>query len=133
MGIKMGLNEKGQLLFKDLNNKFQYQSYLFDSVSILSHLTYVFTHTPILVKSLLKHKEGKTLKFIIRNLFFVLSLTVDNKKLKTSDPTSEFDFTLWFDNRPTNFTKRKIEFITEFFKRVMFDNPHLTLNEKRVK
>ena len=129
----MGLNDKGQLLFKDANNKFVHQSYLFDSVSILSHLTYVFTHTPILVRSLLKHKEGKTLKFIFRNLFFLLALTVDNKKLKTTDLKSEYDFTLWFDNRLTNFSKRKIEFITEFFKRVMFDNPHLTHSEKKTK
>ena len=37
----------------------------------------MITHTPILVRSLLKHKDGKTFKFIIRNLYFLMTMTVD--------------------------------------------------------
>jgi len=50
---------------------------LFDYVTLLSHLTYLITHTPILVRSMLKHKDGKTFKFIIRNLYFLMTLVVD--------------------------------------------------------
>jgi hypothetical protein len=35
------------------------------------------THSPILIHSLLRHKEGKTFKFIIRNLYFLMTMVVD--------------------------------------------------------
>ena len=75
----------GHLLIKNgpaEGGKLSYQNYLFDFVTILSHFTYMITHSPILVRSLLKHKEGKTFKFIIRNLYFLLNLTVDEAETK---------------------------------------------------
>jgi hypothetical protein len=36
------------------------------------------THSPILIHSLLRHKEGKTFKFIIRNLYFLMTMVVDD-------------------------------------------------------
>ena len=56
-----------------------------------------------------------------------------NKKSKKIPADSDFDFVLWFDARSTNITKRKVDSINEFFKRVMFENPHLILAEKKAK
>lgn len=52
----------------------QSKKYLFNFVSILSHITFLLTHTPILVSTLIKHKDGKTFKFLIRNIYFLLFL-----------------------------------------------------------
>ncbi len=62
---------------------------MFDIVCILSHLTYILTHTPILVQSLLKHKESKTFKFIIRNIYFLIAF--DLKRLSLPDGNSDFE------------------------------------------
>lgn len=53
--------------------------YIFDFMTLLMHLTFAFNHNPSLVGALLKHKDGKTLKFLIRNLYFLI--TVQAEKL----------------------------------------------------
>jgi len=83
------------------------------------------THSPILIRALLKHKEGKTLKFIIRNLYFLLTMQVSTL------PSILGEYTVNFDGYLTQ--KKLIDIVNEFFKRIMFDNPHLTSNERRAK
>jgi len=83
------------------------------------------THSPILIRALLKHKEGKTLKFIIRNLYFLLTMQV------STIPNMPGEYTVNFDGYLTQ--KKLIDIVNEFFKRVMLDNPHLTANERRAK
>jgi hypothetical protein len=84
------------------------------------------THSPILIRALLKHKEGKTMKFIIRNLYFLLTMQVT-----TASNLLPGEYTVNFDGLLTQ--KKLIDIVNEFFKRVMFDNPHLTANERRAK
>ena len=103
MGLEMKAGDKGGLEVRDTADRLQQNRYLFDYVSILSHLTYLMTHTPILVKSLLKHKDGKTFKFIIRNLFFLLTLFTDKKS------SEEQLFCLSFDFRGLTQHKRRID------------------------
>jgi hypothetical protein len=85
------------------------------------------THSPILIRALLRHKDGKTLKFIIRNLYYLLTMNI------SALSTSQSDFKVSFDHSALISQKRLIEIVNEFFKRVMFDNPHLTANERRAK
>ena len=56
---------------------------------ILSHFTYLITHTPILVRSLLKHKEGKTFNFIVRNLYYLVTMSINEAEKSTTDPVDE--------------------------------------------
>ena len=64
-------------------DKFKQNRYLFDYVDILGHLSFIITHTPILLQALMKHKDGKTYKFLIRNIYFLLSL--NTKRVNKSD------------------------------------------------
>jgi len=73
MGFEISQTEKS-IKIKDSETKIKSQRYFFDILSILSHLTYIMTHSPILVQSLLKHKEQKTYKFIIRNIYYLMVL-----------------------------------------------------------
>ena len=42
-------------------------------------------------------------------------------------PSSSKEYTVWFDHQTFyGNNKKRIDIINEFFKRVMFDNPHLT-------
>ena len=66
------------------------------------------------------------MKFIIRNLYFLLTMQVT-----TASNLLPGEYTVNFDGLLTQ--KKLIDIVNEFFKRVMFDNPHLTANERRAK
>lgn len=141
MGLQSRLDHHGHLVIKNsadqskASSRLSYQMYLFDSIQLLSHFTFMSTHSPILIHSLLRHKEGKTFKFIIRNLYFLMTMVVDetikdsNKDKKAANAASqeEREYTVWFDHMAFfGGNRKRIEIVNEFFKRVMFDNPHLT-------
>lgn len=51
-----------------------------------------------------------------------------------SNQNSLREFTIKFDHSiDYSINKKRMELINEFFKRVMFDNPHLTANERKAK
>jgi CO/xanthine dehydrogenase FAD-binding subunit len=45
--------------------------YLLDYNRIIHHLAFVVANNKNIIGAILKHKEGKTFKFIIRNIFFL--------------------------------------------------------------
>ena len=52
---------------------------------------------------------------------------VENPIKPQADSQEEKEFTVWFDHMALfGSNKKRIDIINEFFKRVMFDNPHLT-------
>lgn len=107
---------------------------MFDYVSILSHITYLITHNPILVKSVLKHKDAKTYQFLIRNLYFLMTMSVkEEPKKEGNQDQGVSEYRIWFDHDSSTLRKANLDSVNEFFKRTMFDNPHLTLNERRAK
>lgn len=48
-------------------------------------------------------------------------------------PPGTREYKVWFDHSQFILNKKRLQTINEFFKRCMFDNPHLTLNERRAK
>jgi hypothetical protein len=58
---------------------------------------------------------------------------MDSKPSDPSIKTAENKLYLLFDHTSFTLGKRRVDVINEFFKRVMFDNPHLTINERRAK
>lgn len=146
VGLSSRLDDNAKLIIKNSPdsakspNRLSYQLYLFDSIQLLSHFTFMSTHSPILIHSLVRHKEGKTFKFIIRNLYFLMTMVVDetvkaeNLNKQHQNPSVDKEFTVWFDHMAlTGSNKKKIDIINEFFKRAMFDNPHLTHQERKAK
>lgn len=136
MGIQSRLDEKGHLIISNVPDsklgKLTYQNYMFDYLTIMSNLTFLITHQPILVRSILRHKDGKTFKFIIRNLYFLSAMAIVDSSVKGQLQTVGVkDYTIWFDH--SNLTRYKMDIAKEFFKRSMFDNPHLTSFERRAK
>ena len=128
----MTVADNGQLIIQNKEGKLIQQRYLFGVESILRHLTYILTHNPMLVQSLLKHKDGKTFNFIIRNIYYLTTLTItantDTSMLVDRETKS---FKVWFDGLKQD--EAKSEVIVEFFRKVMLENPHLTLPEKKIK
>lgn len=81
---------------------------------------------------MIDHKKGKTFKYIIRNLYFFLALALDTHEPIPAEPNKKW-YRIWFDHGTFYLNKKRIEIVNEFFKRTLFDNPHLTLNERRAK
>ncbi|CDW84627.1 ubiquitin hect domain family protein [Stylonychia lemnae] len=138
--IESQMLEKGIKLI-DHNHSIQHFKHIFDTQSILSHLTYIMTHNPMLVQSLLKHKDGKTYRFIIRNIYYQNVIQIDQEKQalpgieEMKDETGnqvqpKIYIVTVHDSLNVN---KKTSAIVEFFKRVMLDNPHLTVQEKKLK
>ena len=122
LGLQSRLDDRGRLVVK--GGKLSYQSYTFDYLTIMSNLTFLITHSPVLVRCLLRHKDGKTFKFLIRNLYFLMTMAVQE-----ADAPKEY--TCYFDH--AELSKQRVDIVREFFKRVMLDNPHLTASERRAK
>jgi hypothetical protein len=132
LDIETRIDGNGHLIVKNAkpdSEKLSYQNYFFDYITLLGHLTQLFTHLPILVRSMLRHKEGRTFNFIIRNIYFLMTMTVND--VTGNAPPAQKEYRIWFSN--SMFNKKRVETVNEFFKRAMFDNPHLTLNERRAK
>lgn len=141
-GLQSRLDSKQHLILSNATNPspaqcLSYQNYLFDYTSILSHLTYLFTQSPLLVRSMLRHKDGKTFKYIVRNLYFLLTMNIDDQDIEAApigQKSTEPEYRVWFDLYSVQLMHRhKIEVVREFFKRSMLDNPHLTSFERRAK
>lgn len=63
-----------------------------------------------------------------------MTMVVEMDNSKPSDPSIEKkELYLLFDHTSFTLGKRRVDVVNEFFKRVMFDNPHLTINERRAK
>lgn len=98
------------------------KQYLFDKVCILSHLRFLIAHNPMLLQCLLRHKEGKTFKFIVRNLYYLMTLEATR---------AEAGLLLSF--KDYNLTKARVDQVADFFKTVLYENPSMTPFEKRLK
>jgi len=87
MGISSRLDERGRLVIANSpdSNRLCYQSYMFDFLTIISTLNYLISHQAILVRSILKHKEGKTFKFLIRDLYFLSTMSVEESTGETKE------------------------------------------------
>lgn len=126
MGVASRLDDRGRLVIANApdSQRLCYQSYMFDFITIISTLNYLITHQAILVRSILKHKEGKTFKFLIRNLYFLMTMSVEESSAKK-------EYACYLEHGLL--TKYQVDIAKEFFKRVMLDNPHLTAGERRSK
>ena len=88
---------------------------------------------PILLQSLIKHKEGKTFKFIVRNIFYISTLTIQPLS-QPSDlfPDKSFpSFRVSFDE--SKLVKNKVQVITDFLNVVMIEKTCNTFAEKKLK
>ena len=55
------------------------KKYFFDYAAILNALLILLEKHPGTLETVVKHNEGKTLKFILRNLFFIVSAHIDGR------------------------------------------------------
>ena len=61
-----------------------------------------------------------------------MSLSAENLGMKEEAmDTDEPEVRLYFDQKKID--KRWTDIITEFFKRILLDNPHLTISERKTK
>lgn len=56
--------------------------YYLDFASILNGLLEIIEKQASIVEVILKHNDGKTLKFLLRNIFFIMSIHIDGKNEK---------------------------------------------------
>ena len=52
--------------------------YFFDHINILKSLATIILRNNSVISVILKHNDSKTIKFIFRNVFYLMSLTVDS-------------------------------------------------------
>ena len=55
------------------------KQYFFDYASIMNALADILEKQPLAADTVLKHNDGKTLKFLLRNIFFIMSVHIDGK------------------------------------------------------
>jgi hypothetical protein len=48
---------------------------------------------------MLRHKDGKTFKYIVRNLFFLLTMNIDDQGVEEAigGKFAEQEYRIWFD------------------------------------
>lgn len=56
--------------------------YYLDYASILNGLMDVLEKQPSTIETVLRHNDGKTLKFLLRHIFFIMSAQIDGKNDK---------------------------------------------------
>ena len=55
------------------------KQYYLDYTAIMSGLTEILEKQPSACETVLRHNDGKTLKFILRNIFYLMSVQIDGK------------------------------------------------------
>ena len=70
----------------------QFTEYLFNECQILQNIADIVTVNPAMVGSVLKHKDQKTFKYIIRNILAIKSLKItENNQVVFEEISDELD------------------------------------------
>jgi len=90
----------------------------------LDTLTTMIAESPSLIGAVLKHKEGKTFRFLIRNIFFLFHLRSE----RALDDTYEV---LFVRSRSNTLCQKQIQIITEFFRKMLLEKQFTQEGDKK--
>jgi hypothetical protein len=79
-GEEIKIEIKENKLYVQESSGEPFSEFLFDECQILQNIADIVTLNPALVASVLKHKDQKTFKYIVRNILALKSLKITGEK-----------------------------------------------------